>query len=197
MGYPGMTYQPQYDGYYRMKWHDDEENALKRWFENFKIDKNASFAWETECLVVKEVPAKCKRQTIRYVCEIADEGRGTSRQVVMDHTAPTPPWVFFAAKKKYEPPPPKTAKQLREEEEFYHMTSRGYRPIRRPKRRKMSFADLHQSAVVANQTVEYEIDWVIDNTRFCEPSRPIDNTRFCEPSRPIERMPEPTHRRNV
>lgn len=48
-------YHVEYDGYYTMKWHDDEKNALKRWFDNYKVERFASFASEYEWLVVKEV----------------------------------------------------------------------------------------------------------------------------------------------
>lgn len=122
-------YHAEYDGFYAMKWHDAEENALKRWFDNYKIDRYASFANSYECLVVSEVPSTSKRGGKRYHCDIIDEGRGTHREVVMDHTAPPAPTIFFAAKRKYEPPPPKTAAQQRAEAEAEFMYRKGLRPM--------------------------------------------------------------------
>lgn len=55
-----MVYHVEYDGYYTMKWHDDEQNALKRWFENYKVERYASFASDYEWLIVKEVASDAK-----------------------------------------------------------------------------------------------------------------------------------------
>src|SRR4051812_33484296 len=111
-------YYVDYDGYYAMSWHDREENALKRWFDNFKIERYASFASETEWLVVKEVDADCRTNRKRFVCEIGNDGRGTKREVIMDHTTPPAPMLTFAAKRRWEPPPPKSAAEMRREAEW-------------------------------------------------------------------------------
>ncbi len=155
-----MTYYVQYDGYYTMSWHDKEENALKRWFDNFKIERYASFAAETEWLVVKEQPSETRRKK-RFVCEIGDDGRGTKREVVMDHTAPPAPVLTFAAKRQYVAPPPKTAAQLRKEAEWNRMHMLGYEPIRRPRMPRMSALMNFDDAIpMMMEEIEYDIEWV-------------------------------------
>lgn len=158
-----MTYHVEYEGYYTMSWHDREENALKRWFDNFKIDRWAHFATDTECLIVEEVASETRRKK-RYVCKIEDEGRGIKREVIMDHTAPPAPILTFASKRRYEPPPPKTAAELRKEAEWSRMMSMGYEPIRRPRYRPatalwaMDMAD--GPSMSGTFEVEYDIEWV-------------------------------------
>jgi hypothetical protein len=184
-----MTYQANYDGYYAMKWHDDEQNALKRWFDNYKIDRYAHFASDCEWLVVKEVPCACKARSKRIVCEIGDDGRGTKREVVMDHTTPAAPMLTFAAKRRWEPPPPKTPAQIRQEMEWDMMMSRGYEPIRRPKYRMSSAMWTLGPEAMADMTVEveYEIEWV-------KRRRP---DYFDMPRVAYTPPPPPKHRRNV
>lgn len=180
-----MTYYVQYDGYYTMSWHDKEENALKRWFENFKVERYATFAAETEWLVVKEQPSETRRRK-RYVCEIGDDGRGTKREVVMDHTAPAAPVLTFAAKRQYVPPPPKSARELRKEAEWNRMHSLGYEPIRRPRVRPVSFLSFDASAPMMDEEIEYDIEWVR--------RRPRDH--YIQPESAY-RPPPMRHRRNV
>lgn len=179
-----MIYHVEYEGYYAMSWHDREENALKRWFDNFKVERYASFACETEWLVVKEVPSATRRKK-RVVCEIGDDGRGTKREVIMDHSAPPAPMLTFAAKRQYVPPPPKTAAELRKEAEWHRMMSMGYEPIRRPRYRPAVIAWDMADCPSGMVEVEYDIEWV--------PRR----RQYYEVPRDYKPPPPPTHRRNV
>lgn len=181
-----MTYHVEYEGYYTMSWHDREENALKRWFDNFKVERYATFASETEWLVVKELPSGRRRKK-RYVCEIGDDGRGTKREVVMDHTTPPAPMLTFAAKRRYEPPPPKTAADLRREAEWHRMMAMGYEPIRHARMPRMPavlFSDSPMSMEAVE--IEYEIEWVRRRPRYYDEP----------PSAPRPAPPPPRHRRN-
>lgn len=181
-----MGYQVDYAGYYAMSWHDREENALKRWFENYKIERYASFACDTEWLVVKELPSERRRKK-RFVCEIGDDGRGTKREVVMDHTAPPAPLLTFAAKRRFEPPPPKTTAQLRKEAEWDRMMQMGYEPIRRARMPPLSLARFDPSAPIMAADVEYEIEWVRRRPRYYDPP----------PMSSYVAPPPPRHRRNA
>ena len=153
------SYHTEYEGYYPMSWHDREENALKRWFDNYKIDRHATFAAEYEWLIVKELPSRTKQKK-HYVCEIGNDGRGCKREVIMDHSAPPAPMLTFAAKRRYVPPPPKTAAELRKDAEYQRMRMLGYEPIRRAKPRKMSFIPFNNITMDATVEIEYEIEWV-------------------------------------
>lgn len=164
---PVDPYHSEYDGFYAMKWHDAEENALKRWFENFKIERYAHFANDYECLIVEEVPASGKHIKKKQICRIENEGQGTTREVPMDHTAPPAPMVFFAAKQRYVPPPPKSAADIRKEEEWRRMTMMGYIPrfTRRPvvMRTLPPIWEIDLDAPLKlTDTVQYveEIEWV-------------------------------------
>lgn len=131
-----MVYQVNYEGYYSMSSHDREENALKRWFDNFKVDRNAWFATEFETLVVVEVNATAKHISKRQVCQIENPGyikhkvqhMAGTREVVMDHTAPPAPMLTFAAKRIWQPPPPKSAEDLRKDAEYERMYRNGFEP---------------------------------------------------------------------
>lgn len=180
-----MTYHVEYEGYYAMSWHDREENALKRWFENFKIERHACFAADTEWLVVKELPSATRRKK-RIVCEIGDDGRGTKREVVMDHTAPPAPILTFAAKRQYVAPPPKSPAELRKEAEWHRMMSMGYEPVRRRVPRfKMAAWDVNIVVAPFDFEEEYEIEWV--------PRR----HQYYMPRENYVASPPPKHRRNV
>lgn len=183
-----MAYHPEYDGYYRMRCHDDEVNALKRWFDNYKVNKDHWFASDCEWLVVKEVPAFTKRYKKRYICEIGDDGLGIKRVVVMDHTTPPAPLLTFAAKRKWEPPPEKSSAELRQVEEWYRMQRHGYIQERVPIWPKIRFYDDGPSAKTIRE-VEYTTRWV---------KRP--QTYFkdeIEAPRKILTPPTLKHRRNV
>lgn len=183
-----MTYQAEYAGYYTMRWHDDEQNALKRWFDNYKVERYASFASEYEWLIVKEVPSACKARSKRLVCEIGDDGRGTKREVVMDHTTPPAPVLTFAAKRRWQPPPPKTAAELRREAEWDYMMMRGFEPRYRPRMPKMVMGwDLSDGPSVCNVEVEYDVEWIKRRDYF---DRPLSQMAYKPP-------PPPKHRRNV
>lgn len=184
-----MTYHVEYEGYYAMSWHDREENALKRWFENYKVERHASFACDTEWMIVKEMPSGTRRKK-RYVCEIGDDGRGSKREVIIDHSAPPAPMLTFAAKRRYEPPPPKTATDLRKEAEYHRMMMRGYEPVRRAKYKPMAAVCFTEEMSIADMTVEveYEIEWV-------RRSRYIDRL-YDVPMRPVPPPTPPKHRRN-
>lgn len=180
------SYQVDYAGYYAMSWHDREENALKRWFDNYKIERYASFACDTEWLVVKEVESTSKHRGNRLICEIGDDGRGTKREVIMDHTAPPAPILTFAAKRKYVPPPPKTADELRREAEWERMYAMGYEP--RPRLRRYAMPNiLNNSYPVMVQDDEIEIEWV--PRRF--------HNYFNIPKTAYKAPEPPKHRRNV
>lgn len=179
-----MTYHVEYDGYYNMRWHDDEPNALKRWFDNYKIERYASFATKYEWLVVKEVLSDCKHRKTRLICEIGDDGRGIRREVVMDHTAPPAPVLTFAAKQRYEPPPPKTEQQLRNEAEWNRMITLGYRPILRPIYKSMpAFLGMDMSVHDVMTEMDYKVEWVRHQQQKPD---------FAPP-----KTKAPTHRRNV
>lgn len=182
-----MTYHVEYDGYYTMKWHDDEKNALKRWFDNYKVERYASFASDYEWLVVKEVSSDSKRGGKRLVCEIGDDGRGTKREVIMDHTTPPAPVLTFAAKRRWEPPPPKSAAEQRREMEWSIMMARGYEPVRRPRRRPIFIGvDFAAGGSISDTIeIEYDIEWVPRRRHYDEPVR-----AYTPP-------PPPKHRRNV
>jgi hypothetical protein len=186
------SYQVDYDGYYAMSHHDREENALKRWFDNYKIERYASFAGDTEWLIVKEVPATCRMRKLRFVCEIGDDGRGTKREVIMDHTAPPAPLLTFAAKRRYEPPPPKSPDELRRDAEWARMAMMGFRPVARrvprpgtslgPMSKGMNFATMPDF----NDEYEITIEWVRDSP-----------WRFDIPVARQTPPPTPRHRRNA
>lgn len=192
------SYHVEYDGYYRMYWHDSEENALKRWFENFKVDKNASFANDYEMLVVYERPASARRIKLKQICWIEDEGRGTSREVQMDHTAPPAPMLTFAAKRIWQPPPPKSPEELRREAEYERMYRLGYEPrMRRIPVRSMqmpNFFSANPYDIAPDLTLSYreEIEWV--------PRRRMTDLLDAMAYARTAVMPTPrapTHRRNV
>lgn len=184
-----MTYHVEYDGYYRMRWHDDEQNALKRWFDNYKIERYASFANDTEWLVVKEVACDSKTQKKRLVCEIGDDGRGTKREVIMDHTTPPAPILTFAAKRRWQPPPPKSAAEMKREMEWERMYALGYEPIRRPRYSAPVFFgfDLAKAPdMTATVEIEYDVEWVKRQPSYFDPP-PVNYA----PAAPKQ------HRRNV
>lgn len=183
-------YHVEYDGYYTMSWHDKEENALKRWFDNYKVGRYDSFACDTEWLVVKEVDTDTRRKK-RLVCEIGDDGRGTKRDVIMDHTAPAAPVLTFAAKRRYVPPPPKTEQEIRKENEWNRMMAMGYEPIRRPRYRMPNFfaspSDIMNSITGLDTIdVEYDVEWVPRRRHYYNPP-PMN---YAPPA-------PPKHRRNV
>lgn len=164
---PVDPYHSEFDGTYTMKDYDNEANALKRWFDNFKIERYVNFASEYECLIVEEVPASAKHIKKRQICRIENAGEGTVREVKMDHTAPPAPIVFFAAKQRYVPPPPKTPKQLQEEEHARIMYARGFVPhITRVPIRRMSLPSLldfnPDDPILPTMTMHFEeqIEWV-------------------------------------
>jgi hypothetical protein len=181
------VYHVEYDGYYTMSWHDEEKNALKRWFDNYKVGRYESFACETEWLVVKEVESSTRRKK-RFVCEIGDDGRGTKREVIMDHTAPAAPMLTFAAKRRYEPPPPKSAAERRREAEWEMMMARGYEPIRRPRYRPapIVFGIDWANGPSMTTEVEYDIEWVPRRWRHFD----LPKVAYSPPA-------PPKHRRNV
>jgi hypothetical protein len=120
-------YHIEYDGYYTMASHDKQENALRRWFDNYKIDKDGYFANDYEWCIVKEVISTARRGGKRYLCEIGDDDpRNTwhTREYTMDHTAPEPPVLSFAAKIKYIAPPVKSAHDLIRELEWHRNAER-------------------------------------------------------------------------
>lgn len=132
---PDQTYVTDYPGYWNMKFHDSEQNELKRWFDNYKIDRYAAFQTDYEWLVVKEIETAVRGKKIRYVVEIGADHHDKRREVVMDHQAPKPPVMTFAAKRKYVPSPPKSAYDIMMEEVrwrkemLYFEQMRRYAPV--------------------------------------------------------------------
>jgi len=208
-----MVYQVNYEGYYSMSAHDREENALKRWFDNFKIDRNAWFATEFETLVVVEVNATAKHISKRQVCQIENPGYikhkvehlAGIREVVMDHTAPPAPILTFAAKRIWQPPPPKSAEELRREAEYERMYRLGYepkricRPVYRPLTMPFSFDGSLASLESSMEYIE-EIEWVPrrrnDMADAMAMMRRVPLTIDKSTLRQLESM-TPKHRRNV
>lgn len=206
------SYQVNYEGYYSMSTHDREENALKRWFDNFKIDRQAWFATEFETLAVVEVPATAKHISKRQVCQIENPGyikhkvqhTAGTREVVMDHTAPPAPMLTFAAKRIWQPPPLKTPAELKREAEYERMYRLGYEPIRRACYRPMTFnpyANPYDIAPSFEQ--EYEIEWVKRNyQRHQQDAMRMAMMTMAPPTidksilRQLEQI-APKHRRNV
>lgn len=195
-------YYPAYDGYYTMSNFDGEQNALKRWFDNYKIDKNAWFATEYETLVVEEVHASARHIKKCQVCLIENIGymkhgkANAQRKIVMDHTAPPAPILTFAAKRIWQPPPPKTPAELRKEQEFAMMYARGMEPrIRRvPVRQTVSFRAWDFDAMpMLEDTIEYreEIEWVKRSYDH------IDAMAMMIRAIKSPTPPAPKHRRNV
>jgi hypothetical protein len=89
-----------------MKWHDDED-ALKRWFNNYKVGRYESFVTEYEWLVITEKPYEVRgRRYVRYEGEIGRDYNTIRRKVAFEAAAPPPPTFMIPAKKKYTPPPP-------------------------------------------------------------------------------------------
>lgn len=190
-----MVYHVEYDGYYTMSNHDKEENALKRWFDNYKVDKNAWFANEYECLIVETVDANARHIRKRQICKIEDEGRKTSREVVMDHTAPPAPMLTFAAKRRWEPPPPKTPAELRRETAYAIMYAQGYEPriLRKPVYNTATPSWKNPFLVVDGAlTMQYteEIEWVKRGHDYFPLEFMRDTPKFTPP-------PPPKHRRNA
>lgn len=202
-----MTYHVEYDGYYTMKRHDDEQNALKRWFDNYKVERQADFASEYECLIVKEVDSDCRCNRKRFVCLIEDERRKTSREVLMDHTAPPAPMLTFAAKRRWEPPPPKSPAELRREAEYERMTRAGYEPRYRrvPIYRTISFAPISANICTHDLTSAYEekIEWIPRQQKHDDlmlaMQLMMQSHRMLGASdlRELQAIATPTHRRNT
>lgn len=170
-----MVYSTNYEGYYIMSHHDREENALKRWFDNFKVDRNAWFATEFETLIVVDVPATAKHITKRQICQIENPGYikhnvkhyACTREVCMDHTAPPAPMLTFAAKRIWQPPPPKSAEDRRKEAEYERMYRNGFEPryIRRAVYSPLTTFSFNETPDFSESSINYveEVQWVKRN----------------------------------
>lgn len=98
-------YNAKYPGIWPMQWHDAEKSEIKRWFDNWKVERYASFAAEYEWLTIAEVPVQIgRRKGVRYVGEIGADHTTERRKVEFDPSAPPPPTLYQPASKKYEPP---------------------------------------------------------------------------------------------
>jgi hypothetical protein len=84
----------------------DGEQALRRWFDNWKIDREAHFAADDEWLTIEERKFRGARRTgVRYIGTICDvEELGPRRAVVFETNAPPPPTFHRPAKIRPEPP---------------------------------------------------------------------------------------------
>lgn len=96
-------YFTTYPGYLLMQCHDDETNDLKRWFDNYKVDKYATFTCEHEWLVIDEqefFDVRGKRRR-RFVGVIGADHTETCRKVDFDTSAPPPPTFWRPSKVSY------------------------------------------------------------------------------------------------
>lgn len=151
-----VLYTQDYPGIYSMQAHDAQDQ-LKRWFDNYKVDRYASFASQYEWLVVKT-------EGKRVFCEIGDDGRGTVRTVEIDLNAPPAPILTYAAKERYVPPPPKTAAEIRRDEEWSQLYRMGYVPFRsvpKPRREPVRMIQRPKNGLSwldmdLNEPMEYE-----------------------------------------
>jgi hypothetical protein len=182
-----------------MKSHDAETNALKRWFDNFKIDRHAYFASQYETLVVETVLATAKHISKRQICIIENPGYiehkqtfNARREVIMDHTAPPAPMLTFAAKVIWKPPPPKTPAEIRREQEWLEMSMRGYEP--RVRRRPVYTIPTFNAMMPLSPVFDYEeyVDWVPRRSYFSNDMMDAFALSVKKPT-----PPAPKHRRNV
>lgn len=101
-------YYEKYPGRWLMEWHDGY-SELKRWFDNWKLEKYVSFG-DTEWLTIQEYSLTCRGKKItRYDGVIGADHDGRRRKVSFETGAPPPPTFFMPAKRKYEPSPPEPA----------------------------------------------------------------------------------------
>lgn len=83
----------------------DGFSELRRWFENYKLDRDAEFADECEWLTIEEKKFQgIRRPGVRYVGTIGDvEMHGPRRTVLFETNAPAPPTFHRPAKFRPEP----------------------------------------------------------------------------------------------
>lgn len=91
-----MTTTPEpyifdYPGVWAMHYHDGAAE-LKRWFDNYKIDKGAWFANDYEYLTIEECRYGAGRNAgIYYVGKIGEDNTAKHRVVRFEANAPPPP----------------------------------------------------------------------------------------------------------
>lgn len=97
------TYKLDYDGWLALNDHDGHSD-LRRWFENYKLERFAKFAADDEWLTIEEKKFRgARRSAVRYVGTICDvEEIGPRRTVVFETNAPPPPTFHRPAKARPE-----------------------------------------------------------------------------------------------
>lgn len=88
----------------------DAQVELKRWFDNWKLDRNAAFAGEYEWLTVEEKKFTVgRRERSRFIGHIGDvDSSGIRRNVLFEVGAPAPPTFYRPAKFRPKPKPKPT-----------------------------------------------------------------------------------------
>lgn len=148
-----MAYYREYPGIYVMEIHD-EHPELRRWFENWKANREARFNSDHEYLLVEEKKFTTVRgrERVRYVGSVGEEGELT-RRVEFDHTAPPPP--SFYARPKYTRPrfrPPR-ATHYPSQAEFQQSLAVEFRTMVSASRIDME----HQRMLLEYQTYRYKM----------------------------------------
>lgn len=121
-------YNEKYEGYWSMRWHD-EDSDLQRWFDNYKVDRNA-YVSEREWLTIEEYSWACRGKKItRYDGTIGADHDNRKRLVRFETGAPPPPTFMQPVKIKYVPPTPQElyhAKQMHDKMERDMRAMSGY-----------------------------------------------------------------------
>lgn len=100
-------YHSAYDVTSGFKLYHDSESDLQRWFNNYRVDKDASFASKHQFLTITERKSfsggRRQRLLIRYVGEIGNDNSDYRRKVDFDVGAPPPPILHLPIRAKKEP----------------------------------------------------------------------------------------------
>lgn len=92
-----MSYYEDYPGSCGMRYHDKEPD-LRRWFDNYKLDRAAAFPWAFQWLTIEEKHFETRRRRhIRYEGSIGDDNGTVVRTVLFETDAPPPPTFYRAA----------------------------------------------------------------------------------------------------
>ena len=101
-------YYKEYPGYWPMLWHDGNDD-LRRWFENYRIDKSVLPPFSTEWMTIEEYAWTCRGKKItRYEGRIGADHHDNIRPVRFETGAPPPPTFMQPVRQKHvvwtEPP---------------------------------------------------------------------------------------------